>query len=302
VRRRDLIFPLALILIGVVVLLANVGVLSSVALQRLADLWPLLLVLIGLQLILNHTLPRNQATIIGLAVTGIILVAAIAYAALAPSTSFGTQHAESSQRLTGLSAATLELNYSASSVEIRTGSVGDDLYKAQVDYPAGENPPNISLDQSTGTVSISGSGGSLGGFHLFGASQRHLIINLATSVPWTIRVSGGATSVRMDVRELKLSNLEISGGASSVNAQLGAPKGTVGIHVTGGANSVTLHAPEGSQWSVSASGGVSSVTINGQSSGGFGNFSKQSAAYSGASDRFDVELAGGVSHLEFRTG
>jgi hypothetical protein len=53
---------------------------------------------------------------------------------------------------------------------------------------------------------------------------------------------------------------------------------------------------------VSASGGVSSVSINGQSSGGFGDFSKQSAGYSGATDRFDVQLSGGVSHLDFRTG
>ena len=61
-RGRGLLFPLLLIGIGVIVLLVNTGVLSQDALQRLGALWPLLLVILGLQLILNHTLPRRQAT------------------------------------------------------------------------------------------------------------------------------------------------------------------------------------------------------------------------------------------------
>src|SRR2546421_550613 len=124
IRSRGLLFPLVLIAIGVLVLLANVGVLSSQALQRLADLWPLLLVIIGLQLILNHTLPRQQASVIGLAVTALIVVAAVLYAALAPSTAFGTQHASSSERIGGLGAGVLELNYSAASVNLQAKSLG----------------------------------------------------------------------------------------------------------------------------------------------------------------------------------
>ncbi|TMF49802.1 MAG: hypothetical protein E6I24_04010, partial [Chloroflexi bacterium] len=65
-RYRGLLFPVILIGIGVIVLLANTGVLSRPAVERLGDLWPLLLVILGLQLILNHTLPRRQATLIGL--------------------------------------------------------------------------------------------------------------------------------------------------------------------------------------------------------------------------------------------
>ena len=93
-RNRGLILPLILIGIGVVVLLANTGVLSRQAVERLGDLWPLLLVILGLQLILNHTLPRRQATLIGLAVTAVIVIAAVAYATLAPATSVGAQKVE----------------------------------------------------------------------------------------------------------------------------------------------------------------------------------------------------------------
>src|SRR6202048_5201026 len=116
-RNRGLLFPLVLIAIGIIVLLSNAGVLSAQALARLGDLWPLLLVILGLQLILNHTLPRQQATLLGLGATAIIVVAAVAYAALAPAVPFGTRHAKFSENLGGLTAATLDLNYNAATVD-----------------------------------------------------------------------------------------------------------------------------------------------------------------------------------------
>src|SRR5256714_7872187 len=139
-RIRGLLIPLLLIAIGAIVLLANVGVLSSDVLLRLGDLWPLLLVILGLQLILNHTLPRQQATLIGLGATAIIVVAAVAYAALAPAAPFGTQRFDSSERLGGLSAATLHLHYGAASIHVKAAGLGDSLYQAHVDYPRGEHP------------------------------------------------------------------------------------------------------------------------------------------------------------------
>src|SRR5689334_7797959 len=126
-RGRGVLFPLLLIGIGVIVLLVNTGVLSQEALQRLGDLWPLLLVLLGLQLILNHTLPRPQATWVGLAATVIIVIAAVLYASLAPVATLGTRQADVSERLGGLSAATLDLNYSGATVEVQAGSISDVL-------------------------------------------------------------------------------------------------------------------------------------------------------------------------------
>jgi Domain of unknown function (DUF5668) len=298
-RGRRVFLPLAIIAIGAVILLNNLGVLSSGALQRLSDLWPLLLIILGLWLILNHTLPRPQATLIGWAATAVIVIVAVAYAALAPASVFGTQHATSSQRIGGLTSAVLDLSYGASNLEVRTGVTGDTLYQAQVDYPAGENPPSFNFDAQTGTVGISENQGP--SFHLFG-SNRRLTLTLTNHIPWTIRVSGGVSNLRLDLRELQLTTLDLSGGLSQSDVQLGPPKGTVGIHVSGGVSNMALHAPAGSAWNVSVTGGASGLTINGQSSGAVGEFHKQSGGYTGATDRFDIQISGGLSHLDFRTG
>src|SRR6202011_3228253 len=238
-RNRGLLFPLILIAIGAIVLLANAGVLSSEALLRLSDLWPLLLVILGLQLILNHTLPRQQATLIGLGATVVIVGAAVVYAALAPAAPFGTRQANFREGLGGLTAATLDLNYNAAPVDIQAGSLADSLSQARVDYPSSDNPPTISLDRVTGTLEIRDSSG-FALFRVFGSSRRHLVVMLSDRIPWSIQVGGGATNLRLALRRLQLSKLEVSGGANRLDAQLPSPKGTVSIDATGGASNLTL--------------------------------------------------------------
>src|SRR5438552_4690984 len=301
-RGRGLLFPLLLIGIGVVLLVVNTGLLSQDALQRLGALWPLLLVILGLQLILNHTLPRRQATWVGLAATVIIVTTAVLYASLAPAASLATRQADVSERLGGLTTATLDLNYSGATVEVQGGTIGDALYRAHVDYPGGENPPTFSLDHESGAVAIRESSG-FSGFHLFGSNRRHVLVTLTDQIPWTVTIGGGAANLRLDLRRVQLSRLDISGGASRVDAQLPAPKGTVTLAVSGGASDLTLRAPTESQWRVNVNGGASAISINGSTFGAFGdNFQRQSPGYNAATSRFDIEISGGASHVDFRTG
>ena len=301
-RNRSLLLPVLLIAIGAIVLLANTGLLSTQALERLGDLWPLLLVILGLQLILNHTLPRQQATLVGLGAAAAVVVAAVAYAVLAPATSFATQRFDSTESRGGLSAASLDLNYGAATIDVNTAALGDSLYQAHLDYPGGENPPTISLDRESGTLQIR-ENSSFSPLHLFGGNRRHVQLTLSNQLPWSIHIGGGAASLRLDLRHAQLSKLDLSGGANQLDAQLPSPKGTVSISVSGGASNVTIVAPAHTQSRVAVSGGVSAVTINGSSSGNLGgDFQQQSPGYGSASDRFDIEISGGASHLDFRTG
>ena len=137
---------------------------------------------------------------------------------------------------------------------------------------------------------------------LTAAMSGEVQVTLTDQVPWSIQIGGGAANLRLDLRHAKLSKLEISGGANRLDAQLPSPKGTVLISVSGGANNVTMVAPAHAPWRVAVSGGVSAVTINGSSSGSLGgDFQQQSPDYGSATDRFDVEISGGASHVNFRS-
>src|SRR5256885_5849206 len=215
-RNRSLLFSLLLIAIGAIIVLANLGVLTSDALLRLGDLWPLLLVILGLQLILNHTVPRQQATMIGLGATFVIVIAAVAYASLAPATNFGTRQANVSDRLGGLTAATLDLAYSGATVDIQGGAnLGDSLYQAHVEYPGSDDPPTISLDHESGTLAI----GERSGFsplRLFGAARRHAVITLTDPIPWTVQISGRAATAHLHLRRPPPAQPATSGGGKRV--------------------------------------------------------------------------------------
>jgi len=301
-RNRGLILPLILIGIGVVVLLANTGVLSQQAVGRLGDLWPLLLVILGLQLILNHMLPRRQATLIGLAVSAVIVIGAVAYATLAPAPSVGAQKVDASAQRGGLTVATLDLNYSAATVDVNAADLGDRLYQVHVDYPGGENPPTISLNHENGRLEIHETS-SFSPFHLFGSNRRHIVLALTDRIPWTIQVGGGATNLSLDLRHLQLTKLDVSGGANRMDAQLPAAKGTVMLEVSGGASNLTLRAPAETQWRIGVSGGANAVTINGSTTGALGgDFERQSPGYGTATNRYDIQISGGASHLDFKTG
>jgi Domain of unknown function (DUF5668) len=301
-RNRGLLLPLLLIAIGVVVLLANTGVLSSEVLLRLGDLWPLLLVILGLQLILNQTLPRRQANLIGLGATIVIVIAAVAYATLAPAATFGTRQASVSDHIGGLTAATLDLDYSGATIDIQAGSLGDSLYQARVDYRGSDDPPTISLDRENGTLAIS-ERSSFAPLHFLGTARRHVALTLTDRIPWRIKISGGAANAHLDLRRLQLARLEISGGVTRVETQLPGPKGTVPIVLAGGVSNLTLRAPAGVQWHLAVSGGVSGLDINGSVHAAVsGDFEQQSPGYASASDRFDVEISGAASHVDMRTG
>src|SRR5581483_12229557 len=72
--RGGLVLPLLLVLVGVTILLGNVGAISWDRLDRLADLWPLLLVALGVRLVAGSLAPR-AAPIVTLVV---ILAAGVA--------------------------------------------------------------------------------------------------------------------------------------------------------------------------------------------------------------------------------
>ena len=300
-RGRGLVLPVLLIAAGVIFLLVNTGVLSAELLQRLGDLWPLILVILGLQLIFNHTLPRAQARLAGLLAAVVIVIAAIAYSVLAPAVPTGTDRQETSEAINGVSSATLDLSYSGATVDLQSAALGEQLFKASVDYPSGEQPPDISLDRETGELQISGGGSS--SFRLFGARPaRHITVTLTSRIPWKVQISGGAADMHLALGSLQLSGLDVSGGASRLDITLPAPRGTLAVNISGGASSVTLHAPSASQWRVSVNGGVSSLSVNGRQSGGIGQLQRSSAGYDGASDRLQVDVSGGVSRVELTTG
>lgn len=311
-RARGFLFPLILIGVGGVALAANLGVLDPDAIWRVLDLWPLLLILIGLEILISRTLPSPVAGPVMLAVFVLALVGAIAYAAAAPPGSASrlpfartlpldvrsggsVQVTDTSAPLLGAQQGTLRLHIGAARVDIRGQPLGEDLFRAHLEFPNGESAPSVTVDG--GKVEIDQSGTRR--FFFPRPGRRSMELRLNNSLPWTLQLDGGALNGTVDLQDLKLSSLDLNSGAAHLDLRLPPPSGNVRVALSGGAIDVNLRLPAFAEARATMDGGANSLSVNraGRRSGGFGSMVWESDGFASAAERYDITVSGGANHL-----
>jgi hypothetical protein len=121
---------------------------------------------------------------------------------------------------------------------------------------------------------------------------------LHPAVAWELVFHGGASQVDVDLRQGRVTGLEISGGASSVRLALPAPEAIVPLRIRGGASDLAIHRPANIPVGVRVRGGVSRLEIDARQIGAAGGpISLDSDGWSAATARYDLQLTGGASQL-----
>jgi hypothetical protein len=122
-------------------------------------------------------------------------------------------------------------------------------------------------------------------------------LRLSTAAAWAISIHGGASRVTADLRALRLSELEVSGGASELMLDLPPPVGVVEIRLAGGARAVTLRRPEGVPVHVALSDAGSQLALDAQYLHAIAGPAQLVAGPATAPDRYVVSVSGGASRL-----
>src|SRR5215472_15695632 len=149
-RYRSFFWPAVLILAGVVALLVNIGAISGDRLYLLFDLWPLILIVIGLEIILRRTWQGAQADLAGALIVVLAIAGSIGYLALSPNPAVHRQDV-SFDLTSGLEKASLEIDAAAATVNISGGGdLGNKLFTAHYTY-TGQGPTTA---DSNGEVTI----------------------------------------------------------------------------------------------------------------------------------------------------
>lgn len=288
-RYRSYFWPAVLILAGVVALLVNTGAIPVDRLILLINLWPLILIVIGLEVIVRRTLHGAGAEVAAAAIVVLAIIGATAYVAVNPSP-LATHEEDVKASLGALKQASLEVDAGSASITVSSSDLGADLYHAHISYPGPK--PDVKLDTSTGELSISQRSNSPFGLE---AGRFSLTIQLNSGIPWTISENTGSSHDTINVLQLKVSRIEIKTGASLEDLTLGPPAGIVPVEINGGALTVHVHRVSGTEASISVSGGAVSLNADGHSSHGIGDLHYESAGFSGASDGYKIEVNGGAS-------
>ena len=283
---RGFFWPAILILIGVFALLVNSGVVSTDRLSLLLDMWPLLLIVIGLELIVRRGVQGSAADVAAVLIVLLALGGAIAYVALAPNPG-STKNLDSSAAVGGLNHASLELVLGAANITIDgSTSLEGDLYRAHIVYSGPK--PDVNLDRSNGSLQISQGNG---GFGLFQTRRFTLNLQINPSVPWKLVSNSGASTDTYKLAAVHVSSIEINTGASREDITLGQPTGIVPVTIDGGALTVHLHRSSGAGASVMVSGGAVSLDFDGHQNHGIGTVHVASGS---GTDMYRVDVNGGA--------
>jgi Domain of unknown function (DUF5668) len=295
-RNRSFFWPAILILTGVIALVAETGAISIGRLDRLAELWPVVLIVIGLELMSRRVLQGSTRDLATVLIVLVALGGAVAYVTLRGPVSDATQTLDSSDIVGSLNQTTLDVNAGAATMTVEGSSaLGSDLYRAHIEYAGSK--PGVSLDRSTRTLRIV-QNNDVGFF----ASRRFVLdLQINSAVSWNISADTGSSNDTLKLSAIKVGSIKLNTGASRTDITVGRPTGIVPISVDGGAVSLHLHRPSGSEALVHVSGGAVSLNADGRQLRGIGDESWQSNGYDGAADAYQVDVNGGASTVTVDT-
>jgi Domain of unknown function (DUF5668) len=303
-RRGGVVGPLILIFIGSVFLLENTGYLPPNTWLNLWRLWPLALVLGGVELLFAHRIPWLLLAALAVMVMVVGVVVTTFGASTAASSGLAPRTAETP--LGGATQATVAVRFGAGQLSIGplADSAASDL--AMMSY---DGPPELSLVPSytattggTGQLEYQLDSHSTPGFIPFvgGRSDTtRLDVNLNPNVPITLlTVQTGATDAHLDLSALKVNNIEMSVGAAATWMRLPQVDGTTTAHISGGASTITLEIPRGVALQLRHRGGLSNLSVDQSRFPSVGGGVYRSPDYDTAQKRIDLNLETGLTTIQ----
>lgn len=295
-RRRGMFWPLVLIGVGLIFMLGNYGLIQPVSFISLLALWPVLLILLGIDVAFARRWPLEtlaaEVVIIGLA---LLLAATQPNALSLTSFSFGSssackdpQSAVSAPRASMQSYA-LSVNGGAARYHVTGGASG------AMDARATYDELCLTVRDSTGPrgdVRLSQGGTRLGG-------TNEVTVALASDLPVSLTVNAGAGEFDIDLRDVKVTDLRLNTGASSTTLVLPHPAGDVAVRAEGGASSLVIEIPSDVEARITVSGGLVSASTTNPRATKNGS-AIETAGYATAKDRVTVTVTGGATSVAVR--
>jgi hypothetical protein len=304
-RRGGVVGPLILIFVGGVFLLENTGYLPPNAWLSLWRLWPLVLVLGGIELLFAHRIP--WLILGGLAVVIMGVGVFVTLFGAAPASAPGLAPVATETPLGGANQATVAIRFGAGqlSVDSLADSASPDLAVTNYVGPPelAPIPRYVATPGGVGQLEYQLDSHSTPGFVPFigGRSDAtRLDVSLNPGVPITLlNVQTGAADAHLDLSALKVSSLEMAVGASATWIRLPAEvDGTTTAHISGGASSLTLEIPPGVAAQLRVRGGLSNLSIDQNRFPNVGGGVYRSPDYATAQRKIDLNLETGLTSIQ----
>jgi hypothetical protein len=256
-RRDNIFWGIALILLGVLLFLQTQGYIGNI----FPYLWPLALILVG----------------------GWIILGVYWRPALSEEETFVVP-------LSAVKSARFKFSHGAGQLEITGGAPTG---QALVGTSAVGMNKQSRVDGDRLEVKVE-AGPSFVPF--IGPSQGVWRFQLTQEIPLTLRVEAGASSVNLDLQDVLASHVELKTGASSSNVTVPA-RGASLLDIEAGAASVNVRIPAATAARIRVEQGVTSVNVDTNRFPRLDSGFYQSAGYDTATDRADINIESGLGSV-----
>ena len=123
--------------------------------------------------------------------------------------------------------------------------------------------------------------------------------NLNREIPLALRLETGASQAELDLRDLKVTDLKISTGASKTDITLPVNAGMTTVKVELGAASLDMVVPQGVAARIRSEHGVAAIEVD-SARFPYSNGIYESADYSSAQNKVDIKIEAGAGRVAVR--
>jgi len=256
---------LILLAVGFILLLNNLGLLSWDIWSTLWRFWPVVLILLGLEILVKQ-IESDIAYVLMIllevvVILGVVVVALIGLelpSSLGPVT---TQHV--SHPLGAIKEARVELDFSDGELILGSYSGADKLVDGRL---AGRDVNQVAQrfrEEDGRAVLELHSPSRRWGFFPFARGDREARweLNLTSRVPLTLVVDAGAGKAHLDLRDLDVRELEFNAGVGETTILFPRSGQTV-ARVDGGVGAITLEVPEDMPARITVDTGIGDVNMD----------------------------------------
>jgi hypothetical protein len=293
-RRTSIVLPSILILIGVLLLLYNLGLVDWSVWSAIARFWPLIPIAVGLELILGRGSVSGAAAVI--AILMIIAAAGLALPFLASGGPITRMRVD--KPLSGALSAEIRINMGVGALYLSSLPDSSDLISGTVETAARERlTQDFSITGTNAHLVLSTENKDFLSLNLGRQHERKWDLALNDSIPMRLDIRTGVGEARIDLERILATDVELRTGVGKTDLTLPAT-GDVKAALSGGIGETVIHIPRGVAARIRTKTGIGSVQVD-------GNYTRINGEYispdfNTAKNRVDLEVKGGIGGIRIQ--
>lgn len=302
-ERRSVLFPAILILLGGLALAYNFGLVQPTFWYWLSRLWPIWLIVAGLDIVISRRKRWFGWVMLGLVVTivsGAIWGGQTLWNSVSAPGAIVTGAGQStpvSYMREDAKEADIQLSPGVAQLVVGATSSDEALAEGSIySVPGLQARTNLERLGDRAVLSVSQRGGTVGlNFNLGDVSAQPWDLRLSPKLPLRLTIDGGVGRNDLDLRDLQVTNLTIKSGVGQTEVTLPATGKLTGS-IEAGVGRIVVRIPRSMGAQIRTSTGIGKVSVQGNFEQSGRTYTTQ--GYAQSANQADISIDGGIGSIE----